>query len=421
MRRAALVAAMLLTFFVVLMVAGAALAVRNGEAAVGKSLAALFAVPFASVGTLLVWRRPRNPIGWIMAAISLSFALWFLARQYAVYALVTTPGALPGGVLALWSSTGWADLGWALAFTFLPLLFPDGALPSPRWRAIAWLAGTLVVINVAQGQIFVHHDLEVPPGSYPFGLSPNPELRERLNPFYLAAMVAIGIACFVAPFARFRAAATVERQQLKWFIFAITALLAGLVIFSLRVAVEGGNPQLGQTASPLSVLEGVFLVGAVLGVPIAIGIAILRYRLYDIDLLINRTVVYGATSAAIGATFFAGIVGLQAVISPLTSGSELAVAASTLVSFALFQPIRRRVQDAVDRRFDRSRYDAARTLDAFADRLRDEVDLDALRANLIGAVPRRCRRPTRAYGFVGASPLGTVVAARVSKLPRRHS
>jgi hypothetical protein len=130
-----------------------------------------------------------------------------------------------------------------------------------------------------------------------------------------------------------------------------------------------------------------------LSVPVAAGIAVLRYRLYDIDLLINRTLVYGATSAAIAATFFIGIVALQALLRPLTAGSELAIAASTLVSFALFQPIRRWVQDAVDRRFDRSRYDAARTLDLFADRLRDEVDLDALREDLLASV-RATMAPT---------------------------
>jgi len=144
---------------------------------------------------------------------------------------------------------------------------------------------------------------------------------------------------------------------------------------------------LGVTVDPLVPYLG--RVGAGLGfsiVPLAIGIAILRYRLYEIDILIKRTVVYATTSAAVGATFLLGIVGLQGILRPLTAGSELAIAASTLVSFALFQPIRRRVQDAVNRRFDRSRYDAARTLDLFADQLRDEVDLDAVRADLLGAV-----------------------------------
>jgi hypothetical protein len=125
--------------------------------------------------------------------------------------------------------------------------------------------------------------------------------------------------------------------------------------------------------------------------PVAMGIAITRYHLYDIDALINRTVVYGATSAAIALTFFAGLVVLQTVLRPLTSGSELAIAASTLVSFALFQPVRRRLQSAVDRRFDRSRYDAARTLDAFTVRLRDEVDLDAVRADLISVIYKTVR------------------------------
>lgn len=138
--------------------------------------------------------------------------------------------------------------------------------------------------------------------------------------------------------------------------------------------------------------------GAELGLPLSIAIAILRYRLFDIDVLVRRTFVYGATTAAIALTFFGGIVALQSLLRTLTSGSELAIAASTLLSFALFQPVRRGLQNAVDRRFDRSRYDAARTLDAFADRLRDEVDLDALRADLLSAVNRTMALRTRASG-----------------------
>jgi hypothetical protein len=173
--------------------------------------------------------------------------------------------------------------------------------------------------------------------------------------------------------ARFRTAAGNERQQLKWFAYASSVSMSFFVAAPVLFAYLAG-------LGPLITILGLDLI------PISVAIAILRYRLYDIDLLIKRTLVYGATSAAVAVSFFLGLVALQAALRPLTSGSEFAVAASTLFSFALFQPIRRRVQDEVNRRFDRSRYNATRTVDAFADVLRDEVDLDELRADLIGSV-----------------------------------
>jgi hypothetical protein len=193
----------------------------------------------------------------------------------------------------------------------------------------------------------------------------------------------LGVAFVVAAgsvLARVRRAHGLERQQLKWFGYA--GGIVGFAVLAL-LAMEIVRPLVGDPLGPFPWVAFVLSFNAI---PIAAAIAILRYRLYDIDLLIKRSVVYGATSAALAVTFFIGIIALQPALRPLTSGSELAVAASTLAAFALFQPIRRRVQDAVDRRFDRSRYDAARTLDAFADRLRDEVDLDALRGELLGAV-----------------------------------
>jgi hypothetical protein len=177
---------------------------------------------------------------------------------------------------------------------------------------------------------------------------------------------------------RFRRARGVERQQLKWLAYA-AGMLAAYLPFALIFVVIYPIPAL---ILPISLLG----IAIFAGIPIATGLAVLRYRLYDIDLLINRTLVYAATSAAIAAMFFVGIVALQALLRPLTNGSELAIAVSTLISFALFQPVRRRIQETVDRRFDRSRYDAARTLDAFADRLRDEVNLDALREDLLVSV-----------------------------------
>jgi uncharacterized membrane protein YidH (DUF202 family) len=193
--------------------------------------------------------------------------------------------------------------------------------------------------------------------------------RQLVPTLLIAPAAILSAAAFVH---RFRGSRAVERQQLKLVAYAAVLFVVGLVVLL----------PLSFGRKPLEITQQL----VTLSVPVAAGIAILRYRLYDIDLLINRTLVYGATSAAIAATFFVGIVALQALLRPLTAGSELAIAAATLVSFALFQPIRRSVQDTVDRRFDRSRYDAARTLDLFADRLRDEVDLDALREDLLASV-----------------------------------
>jgi hypothetical protein len=210
------------------------------------------------------------------------------------------------------------------------------------------------------------------------------DLGQAVSGFSLLALLVLGAMSMVV---RLRRARGVERQQMKWFAYA--AVVLALVFVGTAIAFFSPLRALDPGARiPPAMFGGAPFLLALIALPIGAAVAILRYRLYDIDVLINRTVVYGATSAAIGATFFLGIVALQAVLRPLTSGSELAVAASTLVSFALFQPIRRLVQDAVNQRFDRSRYDAARTVDAFADQLRDEVDLDALTAELVGVVSR---------------------------------
>jgi hypothetical protein len=208
-------------------------------------------------------------------------------------------------------------------------------------------------------------------------------------PMLLLACAALSFAGFIM---RMRGSRGLERSQLKWFAYIVGITV---VAFALTIAVY-------LLGSQTRFFTDVYLLG--LGVlPIAIAVAILRHRLYDIDVLIKRTLVYGATSVTIAATFFLGILGLTQLMRPLTSGSELAIAASTLLSFALFQPIRRRVQDAVDRRFDRSRYDASRTLDSFADQLRDEVDLETLRTDLIGAV-RQTMAPAHASLWLRERP-----------------
>ncbi|MDP9276002.1 MAG: hypothetical protein M3O99_10475 [Chloroflexota bacterium] len=330
------------------------------------------------VGWLIAVRRPSNPIGWALSCAGAVIAAQFLAGGYAVRALFA-PTPLPGGDVAAWIFN-WSGSLIALMLATLLFTFPNGILPLRRTRVglVLGVAGSLVASGLLA---FTPGPLRnFPAVDNPFGV---PLLDSAAIPVLAAIAVIWLLTLLLATstlWERARRSNGAERQQFKWFI-------GGVVFCFLLFAV-------GTAASDRAVAN-VAISAGLAAPPIAIGVAILRYRLYDIDLLINRTLVYGATSAAIAATFFAGIVALQALLRPLTSGSELAVAASTLISFALFQPIRRRVQGAVDRRFDRSRYNAAITLDAFADRLSDEVDLDALRADLLGAV-RQTMSPSHA-------------------------
>jgi hypothetical protein len=335
---------------------------------------------YTIVGTVLATRRPRNPIGWLFMGASLAGAALKLTESLAIYGLVNAPGSIPFAPLAGWL-VAW--FGSALSMLLiLPLfVFPSGRLPSPRWRPVVLGIGVfflVITVIVAFG--------EPSPG--------RPQYPEVMNPFLVPALfpiaraveaaggfytVVLGLALAMASLvARYRAAPVAERQRLKWIVFGAVITVALFVAPSIVP----------------SLLE-VTAVVALNVLPTAVAIAILRYGLYDIDHLINRTLVYGGTSGLIAGLFFAGIVALQPLLRPLTSGSELAVAVSTLVAFALFQPIRGRVQDAVDRRFNQSHYDAAQTLDAFAEDLRDEVDLDDLRADLIGAV-RQTMSPAHA-------------------------
>jgi len=338
---------------------------------------------YVAVGLLLVLRLPHQPVGWLLLGAGAFLQLGTAAGAYGWAAFVRWPGTLPLGEIVLLISWAWIPALGCL-FTAV-MLFPTGRPPSPRWRA----AVALVVITTALllvAALFSQRDLQVPQSL----AAQNAPLLKVPNPLAidgpLATLLAYGYASpftfFVylipvaAVLARFRTAVGNERQQLKWFAFASSL---GMSFF----VVSGLVPTL---FSYLSGLGPAIAIIAIDLIPISIAIAILRYRLYDIDLLIKRTLVYGATTAAIAATFWLGILALQRLLSPVTSGSEVAIAASTLASLALFQPVRRRVQDAVDRRFDRSRFNAARTVDAFADVLREEVDLDEVRADLLGSV-----------------------------------
>jgi hypothetical protein len=331
-------------------------------------LGALLASP--TVGAILATRRPRNPIGWLLLVIAIGLTLSVFSSEY-VGRSVASDTNLPGDRLVDWIGSHGATVAFLLAVIWIPLLFPDGHLPSPRWRPFAWLA----VVGTA-GQIAVE-------ALTADGMLPNP-IAVQGPPIEIAAGVVgaisgFGIGLAVASvFVRFRRSRGVERQQLKWYVAAAGFLGAAIPITSGYQVAWGGY-----------VLE----IGLIL-LPLAIGIAVLRYRLYEIDRIISRTIGWALVTGILAAVFVGAVLALQALLTGFTQGETLAVAASTLVAFALFQPLRRRIQVAVDRRFDRARYDGQQTVGTFGERLRDEVDLESIRADIPATVDAAVRPVT---------------------------
>jgi hypothetical protein len=342
----------------------------------GPSIAVLatLTVSFSVVGALIASHRAENPIGWIFLAVGFCYGLLSAGDQYAIYALLTNPGALPLGAEASWLGQWiWAP-GLGLVLVFLPLLFPDGHPPSHRWRPVSWLGGLSIGLIVVSSMIVLW------PGRGPALVTGDESPSHVLDVVLLFVAVPMlfvsGLGAVISLFVRFRRARGDERQQIKWFASAAALTLVWIIVFGQ--AFLRGLPEVIVALSFLLVIASI---------PIATGIAILRYRLYDIDILINRTLVYGSLTAMLVALYFGGIVVLQRVFVLLTGQqSTLAVVASTLLIAALFTPLRRRIQGFIDRRFYRSKYDARKTLEAFTAKLRDETDLDALRDDLVGVV-----------------------------------
>jgi hypothetical protein len=329
----------------------------------------IHAVGFTAVGAVVALRRPANAIGWLLLGAGFISAVGAFALQYGVYAIVGRAAPLPGGLFGAWLGS-WT---WVLFITgivpFVLLRFPDGRLLSARWGSVGWTA-VLATLTTAAVMAFNPGPLQLAAyANNPFTPLPT-SLVTPLSAIGIAlAFPVMGGSCWSLVL-RFRRSTGIEREQIKWLAFsAVPLAVAGIASAVLP-------DKLGQ----------VLFVFLLLSLPIAVGVAVLRYRLYDINVLINRTLVYGTLSAALIATYVAIVILVGAVFRPFTSGSELSVAVSTLATLALVQPLRRRIQNAVNRRFYRSRYDAVRTLDAFSARLRDEVDLDAVRADLIDAV-----------------------------------
>ena len=344
-----------------------------------RGSSSLFAIACGTVGAVVGIRRPDNRVGWIFVAIGLLFATQAFINEYTIAAVLAVPGDLPGEPQIAWLLTWLWVPSVALALIFLPLLFPTGRLISPAWRPAAGFGVFATVIlsiiaAMAPGPIrqatFVDNPFQ------PLSLDPG-GASIVFAVFALPFMVAIGVA-ITSQVRRFRAADDEARAQIKW--FALASVIGGsLYAFYILSSAFSPPPAITKSLEILNVL-------ALLGLPIAAGVAILRYRLYDVDRFISRTIAYGAVSALLVATYAGVILLLQGPLGEVNGGQTIQVAISTLVVAGLFQPVRGRVQRVVDRRFDRARVDAERTSIAFSDRLRDEVDIATVTADLDATV-----------------------------------
>ena len=334
-------------------------------------------VVFTVVAALIVSRQPRNTLGWLLMVVVGAFVVGGPLENYIGHLAPESVAPTVPILLAVWfSNWGWLLLIFPLLYILL--LFPNGRPPTPRWRwvsgaAISW--ATLFVLMATLSQRLTTPDFAL---DNPIGVL-GEDTVELLASVWIAGLLVLLAACALALFIRYRRANDTERKQIKWLLYACAVFL--VVYVGGSVSGVAGSTSLG------GYIWGVFFGLSLVMLPAAIGIAILRYRLYEIDVVINRTLVYGSLTAMLVAAYFGCVVSLQYALHTLTGGeSQVAIVASTLAIAALFNPLRRRVQAFVDRRFYRRKYDAAKTLEAFSARLRDETDLDALCDDLTNVV-----------------------------------
>jgi len=353
---------------------------RDGSVIDGYIGIALLAYPM--VGAIVASRRPNNLVGWILCGIGLLFGVEAFAEAYAYYTLAAGPGSLPGGLYMAWFSAEFLWLpGLFLGSALLVLMFPNGQLLSRSWRAVVWLAVggsaiTALLFATSPGRISPYRV------SNPFGIEG--ALRSILHVLGMLAMATVLVCCVLAVisvFVRLQSAEGEERQQIKWFAYAAAVLLSTFFL-GLPLAAVIAAIGLGWVA-PIPLVIGI------LATPAAVGVAMLRYRLYDIDVIINRTLVYGSRTLMLALLYFGGVTATQAAFTALTGQEEqpqLAIVVSTLVIAALFNPLRHRIQSFIDRRFYRNKYDARKTLETFSAQLRNETDLEALGDDLVSVV-----------------------------------
>jgi len=339
----------------------------------------VIAIGFSTVGALITPRLPRqNPVGWLFCTIGLVGGVRLFVAEYAIVTLLAEPGSLPstlpGGEALAWISS-WVWVLHVGLFVFLALLFPDGRPPSSRWRPLVWGIGVVIVAGTVSVALWPETARGFDVINHPLGTE---VATDVINPVESIVYV-LGLIAAASLLVRLRGSKGIERQQVKWFTYAV-AVLATSATLAYVVSESMGVVWLDQISS-------VLVMVSVVGLPVAVGIAILRYHLYNIDLIINRTLVYGPLTAVLAGLYLGSILVLQLLFRALTGEeSQLVVVASTLAIAALFNPLRRRIQGLIDRSFYRRKYDAVKTLEAFSAKLRDETDLDALRGELVGIV-----------------------------------
>jgi hypothetical protein len=363
---------------------------QSKVATVSETVGFVLFLAFPIVGALVASRRPRNPIGWILLADGLLWMGLALTDSYFIYG-VASPGSVPYPIAVGTISNQWLWMPTVgLLGIYLLLLFPDGRFLSRRWGLLAWVSGVAIfAFSVAEG--LAPGPLENQGGvQNPFGLEGLPWLQVVGSVSALLLPLCI-LASAVSLVLRYRRSGGEVRQQIKWVAFVASLvglyyLCAMVVSQSLLLSWDGANPP----SAPwwLDLLFSVAVLGFA-GVPVAIGFAVLKYRLYDIDIIINRTLVYGSLTVTLVALYFGGVVTMQTIFRALTGQeqqSQLAVVISTLAIAALFNPSRRRIQSFIDRRFYRRKYDARKTLEEFSARLRDETDLETLNRDIAGVI-----------------------------------
>ena len=341
----------------------------NGRAAVQDMIAAGGAITSGVVGAVVASRRPRNPVGWFFLGSSSSLTLAEFTSEYALYGLRTEPGSFPFARAMAWPQTWLWVPGIALSLIFLPLYFPNGRLLSRRWRWVVWIAAAFCAYSAVVAAFVMDKADSEARIANPLAVSlPGSAVRvlEGLVELPLLAVLLAAAASLVIRFWRSRGE---ERQQMKWLTY-VAALMPVLILLTWRFPAAD------------------YAAGVVFAsVPVVVGVAVLKYRLYDVDLIINRTLVYGSLTAALVLIYLGSVAASQYVIRALTGGdSQLAIVVSTLTIAALFGPLRRGVQGMIDRRFYRNKYDAAKTLEGFSVRLRDETDLGRLGDELVSVV-----------------------------------
>jgi hypothetical protein len=372
----------------------------------GELLLRLAFLLFGWFGALIVSRRPGHPIGWVLCALGLMSGFGAFAVEYAVYGLITRPGAVPAAATVAWCDTWEFAVDFGLVAALL-LLFPSGRPPSPRWRWVLWLAATGVVLATVgalglwplRGRALLQLYTPDPVGVL--------GVLYRLGAWATEVAILAAVASLVV---RFRRARGAERQQLKWLFYWVAVLVVGFPITGVV---------LDRVSSELAA-DLIFAL-LIVPIPLAVGVAIVRHRLYDIDRLINRTLVYGLLTALLAVVYASGVLLLGQVFGGVgRDPPSWAVAGATLAVAALFQPARRRIQQAVDRRFNRRRYNAAKTIEAFSNRLRDQIDLDTLSTELL-AIVDQTTEPTRASLWLRPSASGSSSTARSEARPTTWS